>query len=146
MSKERYWITVVSKDHIKRGVEGGFMQANHGKPGPLKKLHVNDWVLFYSPKVTYLGDEKCQAFTAIGQVADDKLYQYQMSADFKPFRRNMNFYPCKDVSIIPLIGMLDFIPVKNAWGYRFRFGFFEIGEHDFNLLKEKLLINSLVNQ
>ena len=55
---ERYWITVVSKDHIKRGVEGGFMQANHGKAGPLKKLHVNDWVIFYSPKVTYQGDEK----------------------------------------------------------------------------------------
>ena len=116
MTKERYWITVVSKDHIQRGVEGGFMQANHGKAGPLKKLHVNDWVLFYSPKTTYLGNEKCQAFTAIGQVADDKLYQHQMSADFAPFRRNMNFYPCKDVPIIPLIGMLDFIPIKNAWG------------------------------
>ena len=109
MTKEKYWITVVSKDHIKRGVEGGFMQANHGKPGPLKKLHANDWVLFYSPKVTYTGDEKCQAFTAIGQVADDELYEHQMSPDFKPFRRNMNFYPCKDVPIIPLIGMLDFM-------------------------------------
>jgi len=33
----RYWIVVVSKDHIARGVAGGFMQANHGKEGPLKR-------------------------------------------------------------------------------------------------------------
>src|ERR1700759_898426 len=99
METDRYWITVVSKDHIIRGVEGGFMQANHGKPGSLKKLHVNDWVIFYSPKVTYEGDEKLQAFTAIGQVADEKLYQYQMSEQFKPYRRNVRYYPRKDVSI-----------------------------------------------
>ena len=139
MSIEKYWITVVSKDHIKRGVAGGFMQANHGKPGALKKLKVNDWVIFYSPKVTYAGDEKLQAFTAIGQVADEKLYQHKMSEDFIPYRRNINFYPCKEVPIAPLIGSLDFITDKKLWGYRFRFGFLEINEHDFNLLKEKML-------
>lgn len=139
MDTERYWITVVSKDHIKRGVAGGFMQANHGKPGSLKKLHPNDWVIFYSPKVTYEGDEKLQAFTAIGQVADGKLYQHKMSDDFIPYRRNVNYYACKDVPIVPLIGSLDFIRDKKAWGFRFRFGFFEIGMHDFNLLKAKMI-------
>ena len=139
MTVEKYWITVVSKDHIKRGVEGGFMQANHGKPGSLKKLKMNDWVIFYSPKVTYAGDEKLQAFTAIGQVADEKLYQQKMSDDFIPYRRNINFYPCKEVPIAALIGSLDFITDKKSWGYRFRFGFLEIDEHDFNLLKEKML-------
>ena len=122
-----------------RGVKGGFMQANHGKPGSLKKLRTNDWVIFYSPKVTYEGDEKLQAFTAIGQVADEKLYQYKMSEDFIPYRRNMNYYPCKDVPIVPLIGSLDFITDKRGWGYRFRFGFIEIDEHDFNLIRGKML-------
>ena len=144
MNKERYWIIVVSKDHIMRGVKGSFMQANHGKPGSLRKLHVNDWVIFYSPKVTYEGDEKLQAFTAIGQVADEKLYQHQMDEQFKPYRRNVNYYPCKDVPIVPLIGSLDFIRDKQAWGYRFRFGFFEIDEHDFNLISGKMLTNSIV--
>jgi len=144
MNKERYWITVVSKDHILRGVKGGFMQANHGKPGSLRKLHTNDWVIFYSPKVTYEGDEKLQAFTTIGQVADEMLYQHQMSESFIPFRRNINYYPCKDVPIVPLIGSLDFISDKKAWGFRFRFGFFEIGEHDFNLISSKMLANKTI--
>ena len=142
MSKEKYWITVVSKDHILRGVKEGFMQSNHGKPGSLKKLHENDWVIFYSPKVTYAGDEKLQAFTAIGQVADEKLYQHAMGFDFIPYRRNVKYFACKDVPIVPLIGSLDFIRDKKAWGYRFRFGFFEIGEHDFNLIKGKMLTNN----
>jgi len=139
MDTERYWITVVSKDHIRRGIAGGFMQANHGKAGSLKKLHPNDWVIFYSPKLTYEGDEKLQAFTAIGQVADEKLYQYKMSDDFVPYRRNVTYYPCKDVPIVPLIGSLGFISDKKAWGFRFRFGFFQIGMDDFNLLKGKML-------
>ncbi|HJP64385.1 MAG TPA: EVE domain-containing protein [Mucilaginibacter sp.] len=139
MDSERYWITVVSKDHIKRGVAGGFMQANHGKVGSLKKLHPNDWVIFYSPKVTYEGDEKLQAFTAIGQVTDEKPYQHKMSDDFVPYRRNVTYYPCKDVPIVPLIGSLDFISDKKAWGFRFRFGFLEISAGDFNLLKGKML-------
>lgn len=122
------------------GVKGGFMQANHGKPGSLKKLRADDWVIFYSPKVTYEGDEKLQAFTAIGQVADEKLYQFKMSEDFIPYRRNMNYHRCKDVPIVPLIGSLDFISDKKAWGFRFRFGFLEIDEHDFNLISGKMLL------
>jgi hypothetical protein len=142
MKKEKYWIAVVSKNHIMRGVKGGFMQANHGKPGSLKKLHANDWVIFYSPKVTYEGDEKLQAFTAIGQVADENLYQFKMTEDFIPYRRNMNYARCKEVPIVPLIGSLDFIRDKKAWGYRFRFGFLEIDEHDFNLISGKMLASS----
>lgn len=136
---ERYWITVVSKDHIKRGVAGGFMQANHGKPGALKKLHVNDWVIFYSPKVTYEGDEKLQAFTAIGQVTGSEVYQHKVSDDFIPYRRDIRFYTCKEVPFIPLIAQMEFISNKKAWGYHFRFGFFEIGKTDFNLIRSKML-------
>ena len=138
-SKERYWITVVSKDHIKRGVAGGFMQANHGKPGALKKLHLNDWVIFYSPKVTYEGDQKLQAFTAIGQVSGNDVYQYKMSENFIPYRRNVQYYPCKETPFIPLIPQMEFIKDKRAWGYHFRFGFFEIGKTDFELIRSRML-------
>ncbi|MGZ3834402.1 MAG: EVE domain-containing protein, partial [Mucilaginibacter sp.] len=61
------------------------------------------------------------------------------TAEFIPYRRNINYYDCTEAPIIPLINELDFIPNKNSWGYPFRFGFFEIGEHDFKLLKGKLL-------
>jgi hypothetical protein len=76
----KYWITVASKDHIARGISGGFMQANHGKQAPLKRMvHAGDWVLFYSPKQSMNGTEPCKAFTAIGQAFGDEIYQHKMS-------------------------------------------------------------------
>jgi hypothetical protein len=99
----------------------------------------NDWIVVYSPKLSMDGDEKCQSFTAIGQTADDTIYQYQMTKDFIPFRRNIKFRNCEETSILPLIEQLDFIENKTRWGYPFRFGFFEITEHDFNLISSKML-------
>jgi len=143
MSATRYWIVVVSKDHIARGVSGGFIQANHGKAAFLKKLHTGDWVIGYSPKTSYAGNEPIQAFTAIGQVADAELYQHKMSDDFVPYRRNMNYQNCTETPIAPLINELDFIENKKAWGFRFRFGFLEIGEKDFELIRSKMIHNEL---
>lgn len=135
----RYWITVVSKDHLARGIAGGFMQANHGKPGPLQRIKAGDWVIFYSHKQTYKGNEQLQAFTGIGQATDDEVYQHKMSEDFIPYRRNVQFYESKETPIGPLIDDLDFIPNKTSWGYPFRFGFFEIMSHDFELIKSNIL-------
>ncbi|MCQ6957395.1 EVE domain-containing protein [Mucilaginibacter aquariorum] len=136
---QRYWIVVVSKDHLARGVKGGFMQANHGKEAPLKKLKPGDWVIFYSPKQTYGGKEPLQAFTAIGQVKGDEIYRHKMSDDFVPYRRNVNFYKCTETPIEPLIPSLNFIENKKAWGFKFRFGFFEIQEHDFKQIKSAMI-------
>jgi len=146
MRKERYWITVVSKDHTLRGVAGGFMQACHGKQAPLKRMQPDDWVIFYSPKQSMRGEDKCQSFTAIGKVADEDVYQLQMSNDFVPFRRNVNFFPCEEVPIQPLINRLDFINNKSKWGYQFRFGFFEINEHDFDIIASKMLADEKIGE
>jgi hypothetical protein len=143
MSTPKYYIVVASKNHVQRGVAGGFIQANHGKAAALKKLRKDDWVIIYSPKVSYEGNEPLQAFTAIGQVKDEELYQGIMAGNFMPFRRNVVFYQCNDRPIAPLINDLDFIENKKAWGYRFRFGFFEIGEQDFELLRFEMLTENL---
>ncbi len=135
----KYWIVVVSKDHIARGVEGGFMQANHGKEGPLKRMSVGDGVIFYSPKKTYGGNAPLQAFTAIGVVADDKIYQHKMADDFIPYRRNINYFKCQETPIAPLINQLNFIENKTSWGYKFRFGFFEMPEEDYKLIRSAMV-------
>jgi len=135
----RYWIVVASKDHVARGTASGFVQANHGKQAALKRMAADDWLICYSPKQTFAGNELCQAFTAIGQIADDKIYQHQMTDTFIPFRRNVKYYESIDAPIAPLIEDLDFIPNKKSWGYPFRFGFLEISEHDFNLIKSKMI-------
>jgi predicted RNA-binding protein len=133
-----YWINTISRDHVMRGVEGGFTQANHGKPTVLKRLKKGDWLIFYSPKTSYDGGEPLQAFTAIGQVKDEELYQFEMTPDFIPWRRNVNFKKCQETQIKPLIESLSFIKDKTHWGFMFRFGMFQIPEEDFELIKNAI--------
>src|SRR3989344_6368429 len=136
---QKHWIAVVSKEHTMRGVAGSFMQVCHGKQAPLKRMSKDDWMIVYSPKHTMEGNEKLQSFTAIGHAVDDRVYQFQMTPSFVPFRRNMKFYDCEEISILPLIDQLDFIQDKKKWGFKFRFGFFEINERDFKLIKSKMI-------
>jgi hypothetical protein len=141
MTTTKFWVAAVSKEHTMRGVASSFMQVCHGKQAPLKRMKKGDYLVVYSSKITMEGNEKCQAFTAIGRVKDDDVYQFQMTEDFKPFRRNIDFLECQESSIIPLINDLEFIPNKKSWGYPFRFGFLEINEKDFNLITSKMLQN-----
>jgi predicted RNA-binding protein len=138
MENQKYWIAVVSKEHTMHGVAGGFMQICHGKEGPLKRIKSNDWLIVYSPKLAMEGEQKCQAFTAIGQAKDHDIYQFQMTPSFNPFRKDIKFYNCQETSILPLINDLEFIQDKKKWGFPFRFGFFEIKEKDFNLIVSKM--------
>ena len=135
----RYWIAVVSKDHVLKGVEGGFAQAGHGKRAPLAKMKKGDLLIYYSPKISFNKEEKCQRFTAIGIVKDDEIYKAEMSKDFIPNRRNVEYKKCKEISILPLIEKLTFIKDKQHWGYQFRFGILEIPVNDFELISELML-------
>ena len=132
------WINTVSRDHVERGVRGRFTQANHGKPNMLRKMARGDWIIFYSPKKTYPDGEPLQAFTAIGQVADDEPYQTEVTPDLQPWRRNVDFLECAETPIRPLIERLDFIEDKSRWGYKFRFGVFKIEDHDFEVIRSAM--------
>ncbi|MGV4413561.1 EVE domain-containing protein [Chryseobacterium sp. T1] len=138
----KYWVIVASKDHVKNGIEAGIAQACHGKISPLKRMKKGDFIIYYSGKQTMGKPDKCQEFTALGKVIDDEIYQFQVSEDFCPSRRNIEFEQSKDVSIIPLIDELDFIQNKKSWGYPFRFGFFEINQHDFDIISSQMLHNN----
>jgi len=135
----KYWIVVASKDHVKNGIAEGIAQACHGKSSPLKRMKKGDFVIYYSGKQTLGKPDKCQEFTALGKVIDDEVYQFHVSEDFCPSRRNIEFLPCEDISILPLIEDLNFIQNKKSWGYPFRFGFFEINNHDFELISSRML-------
>jgi hypothetical protein len=130
-----HWINTVSRDHVSRGVAGGFTQANHGKPDPLRRLARGDLIAFYSPKTDYPEGDPLQVFTALGRVLDDEPYQVEVSPDFQPYRRNVEFLDCAETPIRPLIDDLDFIEDKKRWGFRFRFGLFRIDEHDFDIIR-----------
>ena len=134
----RYWIVVASKNHVMYGVDSGIAQAGHGKRSGLARMHKGDGIVYYSPKQSYEGHEPLKAFTAMGQIADDEIYQYDDTPDFKPFRRRAVYYPVKDTLAAPLVNELKFIRNKKAWGYVMRFGLIEIPEEDFRLIAGKM--------
>jgi len=127
-------VAVASADHARRGKKLGIMQVGHGKGGPLRRLRPGDGVAYYSPTVTLGGKDRLQAFTLIGTVKDDRVYQVDMGEGFRPFRRDVRYFEAKDAPILPLIDKLDFTRGKRNWGYSFRFGLVEIGEADFDTI------------
>ncbi|MEH7098053.1 EVE domain-containing protein [Neobacillus vireti] len=135
----RYWIGVVSASHVSRGVEGGFAQLCHGKAAPLRRMQSGDWLIYYSPKTDMSNGMPLQAFTAIGQVLDDHVYEYRMSETFVPFRRNIRYMECKETKISTLLEKLSFTRGVKNWGYSFRFGHFEIMEEDFRIIADIML-------
>jgi hypothetical protein len=127
----RYWINTISREHVQRGIAGGFTQADHGKNTRLKRLAKGDRIVFYSPRTEFRGGDPLQAFTAIGEITDDEPYQVVMTPDFHPWRRRVSFSQCTEAPIQTLIADLTFIKNKTQWGFPFRRGLFEISEADF---------------
>ena len=133
----RYWIAVASKEHVMMGVSGGFAQTGHGKRSGLARMHKGDKIIYYSPKVQFGGNEPLHAFTALGEIADEEIYQIEMEPDFKPFRRNVRYEKTGEVKIEPLIPDLEFIRNKKSWGSAFRFGLLEIQKDDYDRIASK---------
>ena len=132
------WVNTISRDHVQLGVAGAFTQAGHGKASGLRRLSPGDWIVFYSPKTSLRDGESLQAFTAIGRVADDELYQFEMAPGFVPWRRKVEFLPSVEAPIRPMLDKLTFIRDKQRWGYVFRFGLFEISCGDFEVIRRAM--------
>ncbi|HEY5259441.1 MAG TPA: EVE domain-containing protein [Rhabdochlamydiaceae bacterium] len=135
-----YWIGVACREHVMRGVKGGFAQVCYGKEGHLKRMKKGDWIIYYSPTINFGEKEPCRSFTAIGQITGDKPYAFRMSDDFIPYRIDVKFSPAKETPIIPLLDELSFIQDKKKWGFPFRRGCFSISEADFVLIANELLV------
>ena len=133
MSTRNYWIGVVSQDHVAIGVAGGFMQLNHGKAGPLERVHPGDGFAYYSPRTEFPAGAAVQAFTAIGRVAEGAIYQADMG-EFRPFRRTVQYLPAQPAPIKPLLESLSFIRSKEHWGAAFRYGLVRIPREDFETI------------
>ncbi len=134
----KYWIGVVSRQHVKIGEKGGFCQLNHGKAAPMRRLSPDDWLIYYSPKTELQGGEPLREFTAIGQILDRAPYIVEMSECFMPTRRDVNYATCSETPIHPLLEKLSFSKENKSWGMIMRRGFFEITKEDFNIIASKM--------
>ena len=138
----QFWIGVVSREHVRLGVKGGFIQLGHGKKAPLQRLHAGDVLVMYSPRTAYPDGEPLQTFTAIGIVSTGKVYQVEMTEDFKPYRIDVRFFKAKEAPIKPLIDALSFIKSKTQWGAAFRFGQIKIPAEDFKVIAKAMGVES----
>ncbi|HET7795458.1 MAG TPA: EVE domain-containing protein [Rhizobacter sp.] len=134
------WIAVASAEHVAIGRQLGIMQVGHGKGAPLKRIHAGDRVAYYSP-VQRLGEKQpCQAFTAIGTVRDERVYQGDMGNGFQPFRKDVDYdATAHEASIRPLLEQLSFTRdnTKN-WGYAFRFGLIKVSDDDMDVIAQAM--------
>lgn len=136
----KFYIGVACKEHVENGVRLGICQFCHGKGGPIRRLKKDDYIIYYSSKVSMESSELYQKFTAIGKMTNEEIYSCDMGHGFIPYRRNVEYLPIKEhVDIRPMIDVLSFIKNKKSWGAVFRYGFFEIDKESFDIISVKML-------
>lgn len=128
------WIAVASAEHVRIGRAAGFMQVCHGKASPVQRIAPGDQVIYYSPTERFGGKDRLQAFTAIGVVEEAAPYQVDMFPGFRPWRRNVYWWPAAEIPIRPLLGRLSFTRGHSNWGYQLRFGLFGIEKEDADVI------------
>ena len=153
METRRYFVAVAARDAVDAAIAGGYVEINHGKAGPLERMRDGDGIAYYSPRTAADG-EALQAFTALGYVCGNALYQAGGAAagddasaraaevdasarpgvddaSARPFRRAARYEPAQPAPIRPMIDSLAFIRSKSHWGAPLRFGFLQVSVADF---------------
>ena len=120
MAERRYWVIVVSRDHARRGLNDGFIMANHGKRAPLQRMSRGDGILVYSPTTTYPRGEPLRAVTMVGEVTGDAPEPSEVIVG--GFRRAASL---REIEPLALGRVSDHLPVA-----RIRFGSFELDAAD----------------
>jgi hypothetical protein len=126
-----HWLGVVCRDHVQRGTGLGIAQLGHGKRDGLARLAAGDWLIYYSPRTSLRDGDPLQAFTALGVIADDEIWQGH-EGDFHPWRRRVDYLP--DVTETPIRSLGLALTAQPGWGVQLRRGLLPLTEHDFGLI------------
>ena len=132
----RYWLGVVSAEHVRLGVELGIAQVHHGRRPGLARMAAGDGLVYYSPKEQLGGWVPSRRFTAIGRVSDDEIWQAD-EGDFRPYRRRVEWAPAHPVPIATLQDRLGLTRAPN-WGHALRRGLLPLDEADFHLIAQAM--------
>lgn len=129
----RAWLGVVSADHVARAVTLGIAQIGHGKRAGLARMHSGDTLVYYSP-VQRLGDTApLRAFTAIGELAGDDIWQAD-EGDFHPYRRAVSYRHVRPAALDEVRDQLELTSGPN-WGYQLRRGLIPLSDHDLHVIE-----------
>ena len=127
-----YWIGVASRDHVMRGVRGGFLQLSHGKSSPVERLKPGDRIIYYSPCEQMGEGEPGRPSRRSVKSCLAKPTAAIWVAASSPVRRDVKFF--KDAPIKPLLEKLLFTQGRASWGYAFRRGSFRIEADDYRVI------------
>jgi len=64
----KYFLIVASKDHVLKGVKGGFAQAGHGRKDLMSKPSKGDWLVYYSSKDKFENGKPLQNLRLSGRL------------------------------------------------------------------------------
>ncbi|MBA2698034.1 MAG: EVE domain-containing protein [Nocardioidaceae bacterium] len=133
------WLGVVSRDHVRRGVQLGIAQIGHGKRSGLAKMQRGDWLVYYSPRASLSGNEPVKAFTALGEIVDDEVWQAD-EGDFLPWRRAVAYQKSAvDVPVADVAAALE-LTSSPSWGYRLRRGIVALTDADFETIRRAMTL------
>ncbi len=128
----RYWIAVVPKAHVERGVAGGFAMFSHGRHEAVKRVQPGDWLAYYSPRTLLKGGDEVRAFTAVGRFSDREPYETEMSAGHAGWRRDIAYEKkANEADVYPLLDELSFIKDRQHWGLFFHRSLFSVPRDGF---------------
>jgi EVE domain len=130
----RHWLGVVSRDHVRRALDLGIAQINHGQRAGLQRMVAGDSLVYYSSRTTFPKGDPLKSFTALGRVADDEVWQAD-EGDFRPWRRRVDYEA--EATEVPIATLSDALELtsKPNWGYQLRRGLVELSDHDFALIR-----------
>ena len=126
------WLGVVCRDHVRRGTQQGIAQLGHGKRDGLARLAAGDWLVYYSPRTSLRDGEPLQAFTALGVVADDEIWQAH-EGDFHPWRRRVDYLP--EAVETPIRSLPLDLTARPGWGASLRRGLVPLTDDDFGRIQ-----------
>ncbi|MEV4126201.1 EVE domain-containing protein [Nocardia sp. NPDC049707] len=144
----KYWLGVVSLEHVRRGVELGIAQVNHGKRTPLERMRPGDGFLYYSPRAGMRSGAPIRSFTAIGTIDDRPVWQADPrdGGCFQPWRRAVHYRTdAREIPIDDLRDQLDLTSTSN-WGMVLRRGLVELTAHDFAVIAQAMIDEPVVRE
>ena len=140
MTTRKNWIAVASAEHARLGRDAnkGFIQVGHGKLAPLKRIKPDDRVAYYSPTAVYGVKDELQSFVSIGIVQTGESYAFDTGNGFVPYRRDVVYLNAQETPIAPLLDDFEFIENRQRWGYKFRYGLFDVSDNDMRLIAQAM--------
>jgi hypothetical protein len=140
----RYWLGVVQREHVLRGVALGIAQTNHGAKAGIQRMQPGDGLVYYSPRTSYPDGEPLREFTAIGRISEGDAWQAD-EGERRPWRRRVEYdESAHAVPITPLLDLLELTRGDRNWGFTMRRGQVEVTPHDFGVIAREMGATTLI--